>query len=167
VATVTLPLGDITSSQLRTLADISRRFTRESLRTTVEQNLVIRWVSQIDLPDLYSALKSAGLDQSGAGTIVDIVACPGTDTCKLGISSSRGLAAELRTRLLEKSLHLMKPFKPHIKVAVVSTAAGSITLPTWAFMASAQIGGYCSPFQVVWGNGNTIRRLRPADHGYL
>src|ERR1700736_6063499 len=53
VVTVALPLGDITSNQLRTLADVVRRFTKETVRTTVEQNFVIRWVSQSDLPELY------------------------------------------------------------------------------------------------------------------
>ena len=94
--TVTLPLGDITACQLRSLADIVRRFTRETIRTTVEQNFVIRWVSNRDLVEIYEALRAVELGDPGAGTIVDIVSCPGTDTCKLGISSSRGLAAELR-----------------------------------------------------------------------
>ncbi|MEJ7606841.1 MAG: hypothetical protein WKF37_11370 [Bryobacteraceae bacterium] len=44
--TIALPLGDITSDQLRALADIARRYTRETVRTTVEQNLVLRWVSE-------------------------------------------------------------------------------------------------------------------------
>ncbi len=62
------------------------------MRLTVEQNFVIRWVSQSDLPEIYKALDAVRLADPGAGTIVDIVTCPGTDTCKLGISSSRGLA---------------------------------------------------------------------------
>ena len=83
-----------------------RRFTKETIRTTVEQNFVIRWVSKSDLPEIHKALEAAGLGDPGAGSIVDIVTCPGTDTCKLGISSSRGLAAELRKRLAEKSFQL-------------------------------------------------------------
>ncbi|HEY7353458.1 MAG TPA: nitrite/sulfite reductase, partial [Terriglobales bacterium] len=55
-ATVTLPLGDITANQLRALSDIVRRFTRETVRSTVEQNFVVRWVSKQDLPDLFKAL---------------------------------------------------------------------------------------------------------------
>ena len=104
--TVALPLGDITSDQLRSLADIVRKFTKETIRTTVEQNFAIRWVSKADLPELYTALAAAGLGGPGAGTILDIVSCPGTDTCKLGISSSRGLSAELRKRLEEKSFRI-------------------------------------------------------------
>ena len=99
VATVCLPLGDITSAQLRTLAGITRRYNGGRARTTVEQNIVLRWISQADLPGLYTDLAAGGLAQSGASTLRDITACPGTDTCKLGISSSRGLAAELRQRV--------------------------------------------------------------------
>jgi len=102
--TISLPLGDITAQQLRKVADMARRFTRETIRTTVEQNLVLRWVSQADLPAVYDELCEAGLAEPTAGTIVDLTTCPGTDTCKLGIASSRGLAAELRTVLAEKQM---------------------------------------------------------------
>ena len=102
-ATITLPLGDITGDQLRALADIARRYTNGTVRTTVDQNIVLRWISEGDLPEVYAALEEIGLGQPGAGTIVDITSCPGTDTCKLGISASRGLAGELRQRLAEKS----------------------------------------------------------------
>jgi sulfite reductase (ferredoxin) len=99
VATISLPLGDLTSSQARCLADLARKYCGENVRTTVEQNFVFRWVSETDLPELYRELKGMGLGDFGAGTILDVVACPGTDTCKLGIASSRGLARELRQRL--------------------------------------------------------------------
>ena len=65
--TICLPLGDITSDQLRSLADIARRYTRETIRTTVEQNIVLRWVSEADLPALYKDLKAANLNLAGAG----------------------------------------------------------------------------------------------------
>ena len=106
VATVTCPLGDLTSRQARQLADLTRKFSGENVRTTVEQNLVIRWVSEADLPALYRELKKIGLGEPGAGTIMDVVACPGTDTCKLGIASSRGLAREIRARLTEKYFNM-------------------------------------------------------------
>jgi sulfite reductase (ferredoxin) len=102
VATIALPLGDITAWQTRHVADLARKFNGDNIRTTVEQNLVLRWVSEADLPALYRELKQVGLGAPGAGTITDITACPGTDTCKLGIASSRGLAREIRTRLEEK-----------------------------------------------------------------
>ena len=100
-ATVTavFPLGDISATQARRLADLAREFAGENMRTTVEQNVVFRWVSEVDLPRLYEELEAVGLGKAGAGSITDITACPGTDTCKLGIASSRGLAAELTRRL--------------------------------------------------------------------
>src|SRR3984893_241851 len=66
VVTIALALGDITSNQLRALADIARRFTKETIRSTVEQNIVLRWVSQSDLLELHKALDAAGLAMPGA-----------------------------------------------------------------------------------------------------
>jgi sulfite reductase (ferredoxin) len=106
VVTVNLPLGDLTTEQAFKLSDIARQFVGETMRTTVEQNIILRWVTEADLPALYLALKEIGLGEPGAGTIVDITACPGTDTCKLGIASSRGLAGELRTRLAARNATL-------------------------------------------------------------
>ena len=65
---------------------------------------MLRWVSESDLPALYTELKSVALATPVAGTIVDVASCPGTDTCKLGISASRGLAGELRERLAPLSI---------------------------------------------------------------
>jgi sulfite reductase (ferredoxin) len=152
--TVTLPLGDITANQLRSLADIVRRFTRETIRTTVEQNFVIRWVSNRDLVSIYEALDAVELGQPGAGTIVDIVSCPGTDTCKLGISSSRGLAAELRERLLERTVVLDAAVKNlHIKISGCFNSCGQHHVADLGFYGvSRKFSGYAVPhFQVVLG----------------
>ena len=100
--TVSLPLGDIGSDQLRRLAGVARRFVGDTVRTTVEQNIVLRWVRESDLPALHRELDAIGLGRPGAESIGDITACPGTDTCKLGIASSRGLAAELEGRVRQQ-----------------------------------------------------------------
>ena len=100
-ATVKLPLGDITADQLRLLAGIAGEFVGDHIRLTVEQNILLRWVSEVDLPALHAALTDADLGAPGAETIGDITACPGTDTCKLGIASARGLAAELRKEFVQ------------------------------------------------------------------
>jgi sulfite reductase (ferredoxin) len=151
---VALPLGDITSNQLRSLADIARRYTRETVRTTVEQNIVIRWVSKGDLPELYKALHAAGLGDAGAGALVDITSCPGTDTCKLGISSSRGLAAELRKRVSEKSFTSDQAVQDlHIKISGCFNSCGQHHVADLGFYGvSRKIAGYAVPhFQVVLG----------------
>lgn len=115
--TIKLPLGDLSSDQAYALADITREYVGESLRTTVEQNIVMRWVSEKDLPAVYAALTQHGLAEAGADTVSDITSCPGTDTCKLGIAASRGLTGELRDRLLAKngSLH---PAVEELKVKI-------------------------------------------------
>jgi sulfite reductase (ferredoxin) len=154
VVTVALPLGDITANQLRSLADIVRRFTKETIRTTVEQNFVIRWVSQSDLPEIYKALEAVGLGDPGAGAIVDIVTCPGTDTCKLGISSSRGLAGELHKRLAEKSFQLDESVQHlHIKISGCFNSCGQHHVADLGFYGvSRKVGGFAVPhFQVVLG----------------
>lgn len=154
VTTVALPLGDITANQLRALADIVRRFTMETVRTTVEQNFVIRWVGQSDLPELYNALAAVGLGEPGAGTILDITACPGTDTCKLGISSSRGLAAELRKRLAQTSYQLEEAIQNlHIKVSGCFNSCGQHHVADLGFYGvSRKMAGYVVPhFQLILG----------------
>ena len=125
VVTISLPLGDLSSHQAIQLADIARQYVGDALRTTVEQNIVLRWVSEADLPALYQDLKAAELATPGAGTIVDITSCPGTDTCKLGIASSRGLAGELRTQLAAKSASLPDSVKDlRVKVSGCFNSCG-------------------------------------------
>lgn len=151
---IALPLGDITANQLRSLADIIRRFTRETIRTTVEQNFAIRWVSKADLPELYKALDAAGLANVGAGALVDITSCPGTDTCKLGISSSRGLAAELRRQVEEKNFESDEAVqKLHIKISGCFNSCGQHHVADLGFYGvSRKIAGHAVPhFQVVLG----------------
>ncbi len=104
VVTVKLPLGDITSDQMRSLADVAGEYTGDTVRLTVEQNMVLRWVREADLPRLHAALEAIDLAEAGAEGIGDLTSCPGTDTCKLGIASSRGLTGELRKHVAELDL---------------------------------------------------------------
>jgi len=152
--TVMLPLGDITATQLRKLADISREYVKETVRTTVEQNIVLRWVSDDDLVSVYKALKSAKLAAPGAGTVVDLVSCPGTDTCKLGIASSRGLAAELRSRQLARYDDLDPAVRNlRIKVSGCFNSCGQHHVADLGFYGvSRNKDGYTVPhFQVMLG----------------
>ena len=153
-ATVTLPLGDVSADQLRALADIARRFVKDTMRTTVEQNILFRWVSEADLPDFYQAIKAIGLGAADAATIVDVTACPGTDTCKLGIASSRGLARELRYRLGEKSLELDEAVKNlRIKVSGCFNSCGQHHIADIGFYGiNRNVKGFQVPhFQVILG----------------
>ncbi|HZU82376.1 MAG TPA: nitrite/sulfite reductase [Polyangiaceae bacterium] len=154
MAVVTLPLGDLTSEQARALADIARRFTGDTMRTTAEQNMLLRWVSEADLPDLYAALERCDLASPGAGTIGDITACPGTDTCKLGISSSRALAAQLARDLRASGLDRNPNARHlHIKTSGCFNSCGQHHVADLGFLGvSRNVGGRRVPhFQLVVG----------------
>jgi sulfite reductase (ferredoxin) len=87
--------GDITSDTARALADITEIFSASDIRISISQNLILRWVPTAALPALYLALKEIDLANLGPETFNDITACPGADTCRLGITSAKGLADTL------------------------------------------------------------------------
>ncbi len=154
VAYVTTPLGDYTADQLRGLANIARKYVKDTVRTTVDQNLVFRWVSEADLPAFYADLIKLGLGKSGANTIADVTACPGTDTCKLGVASARGLARELHNRLLAASLDMPEDVKRlKIKVSGCPNSCGQHHIADLGFYGgSRKVSGYTVPhFNVVLG----------------
>jgi sulfite reductase (NADPH) hemoprotein beta-component len=97
--TVSLELGDITAGQLRALAVLSKAYGDGTVRVTVDQNVVLRWVRSGQVPGLYRRLAAAGLTRPGAGTITDVTSCPGAESCRLAVTQSRGLA-----RLIENNL---------------------------------------------------------------
>ncbi len=155
-STITLntPLGDISAQQGFQLADIARKYVGDNIRLSVEQNIVLRWVADADLPAIYNELKQIGLGEAGTGTIVDITSCPGTDTCKLGIASSRGLTSELRTRLIEKINLLPEAvLELKIKVSGCFNSCGQHHVADIGFFGnSRRSGNHKMPhFQVVLG----------------
>ena len=92
---VRLKLGDITSTRARSLANVAREFSSGELRTSIGQNLFLPWVREERLLDLYLSLKQVELSEEGAGTVVDVTTCPGSDTCRLGIASAKGLGTAI------------------------------------------------------------------------
>ncbi len=92
---VRIHLGDIKSGRARVLADIADTYSAGEIRISILQNFVLRWVPKNALSSLYAALKEADLAYTGADTFGDITACPGADTCRLGITSAKGLADHL------------------------------------------------------------------------
>ncbi len=153
-ATVVLPLGDFTPAQARGVAELARRYSGGSMRLTVEQNLLLRWVSEADLPDLFAELAQLRLTEGGASTLTDVTSCPGTDTCKLGIASSRGLARELRRGLAVLADELPPAARAlHIKCSGCSNSCGQHHVADLGFLGvSRTVGGRRVPhFQLVVG----------------
>src|SRR3954463_677991 len=109
--------GDLTPEQFRGLAGIMRDFTGGYARTSVEQNIVLRWVRDESLYDLWQRLSEIGLGDAGAHEITDTVSCPGTDSCKLGITSSMGLNRAIEERV--QSMQIDDPLtrRIHIKMS--------------------------------------------------
>jgi sulfite reductase (NADPH) hemoprotein beta-component len=97
--TVTLPLGDVTSAQLRALGRLAAAYGDGTVRTTADQDLVMRWVRATDLPGLYRRLEAASLALPDANTIADVTSCPGAESCRLAVTQSRGLGRLLGDHL--------------------------------------------------------------------
>jgi sulfite reductase (NADPH) hemoprotein beta-component len=95
LVTVTVPLGDLTSGRLRVLASLARGFGDGTVRTTVGQNLLLRWVRADRVAELYSLLRRAGLAETDPESLADVTSCPGAESCKLAVTQSRGLARDL------------------------------------------------------------------------
>ncbi len=107
--------GDLTPEQMRGIAEIQRKYSGGYARTTVEQNFVLRWVRDEAVYEVWQALSELGLGEGGSGEIIDTVSCPGTDSCKLGITSSMGLNAAINKRLKELDIQDPLTKKIHIK----------------------------------------------------
>jgi len=141
-AFVTLPLGDVTAEQCYALADMARRYGSGRVRTTQDQNLVFRWVPARSLVPLWQDLRDAGLGEAGARRITDVVACPGTDSCKLGITSSMGLGRAVRAMLLERPDLVADPLieRMHIKISGCPNGCGHHHLADIGFHGAAVKG---------------------------
>jgi sulfite reductase (ferredoxin) len=96
---VRLILGDIAGPALRAFADIADRFAQGRSRITIQQNFLLRDVQESALPALHAALAGHDLARPGAERIGDVVACPGTASCGLGITASKGLGRAITERL--------------------------------------------------------------------
>jgi sulfite reductase beta subunit-like hemoprotein len=100
LVTISLPLGDITSGQLRVVADLAGAYGDGAIRVTADQDLVLRWIPVRDLEALHTRLAAAGLAIADGDSVANVTSCPGAESCKLAVTQSRGLG-----RLLSEALH--------------------------------------------------------------
>ena len=96
---VQLPLGDVTSAQMRALGRAAPTHGNGTLRTTNDQNLVMPWVPEAALPALHAELVALELGGADVGTVRDVVSCPGMDFCSLAITRSMGMAERIQGHL--------------------------------------------------------------------
>ncbi|MGE5636070.1 MAG: nitrite/sulfite reductase [Nocardioidaceae bacterium] len=133
--------GDLTPEQFRGLAEVMRRYSGGYARTTVGQNLVLRWVRDEMVYEAWRALSALGLGDAGAQQVNDVVSCPGTDSCKLGITSSMGLNRAVRERV--EALDIRDPLTRavHIKMSGCPNGCGQHHIASIGFYgASIKVG---------------------------
>jgi sulfite reductase beta subunit-like hemoprotein len=106
--------GDLTPEQFRGLAAIMREYCGGYARSSVEQNIVLRWVRDEALYDVWARLRELGLESAGAFEIDDVISCPGTDSCKMGITASMGLNEAIQARI--ESMRIDDPLTRAIQI---------------------------------------------------
>jgi sulfite reductase beta subunit-like hemoprotein len=147
-ATVELKVkrGDLTPEQLRDLGQVMREFTGGYARTTVQQNIVLRWVRQELVYELWQRLSQLGLADPGANEITDVVSCPGTDSCKLGITSSMGLNQAVQERIVQMGIDDPLTRRIHVKMSGCPNGCGQHHIADIGFYgASIKVGEHTVP----------------------
>jgi sulfite reductase beta subunit-like hemoprotein len=142
--------GDLSPEQFRGLAQLMRDFCGGYARTTVSQNLVLRWVRDEATYAVWQRLAALGLANPGADTIVDTVSCPGTDSCKLGITSSMGLNRAIHDRVEQMQITDPLTKKIHIKMSGCPNGCGQHHIGNIGFYgASIKVGDKTIPAYVA------------------
>jgi sulfite reductase beta subunit-like hemoprotein len=138
--------GDLTPDQLRGLGQIMREYTGGSARTTVHQNLVLRWVRNEAVYEVWRRLGELELGDAGADEITDVVSCPGTDSCKLGITSSMGLNQAVQDRLVQMKVDDELTRRIHVKMSGCPNGCGQHHIAHIGFYgASIKVGEHTIP----------------------
>ena len=152
---VVLPLGDITAAQLRAVAELSRAHGDAAARLTREQDLVLRWVPEADVPALHAGLAAAGLGRAGAGTAARVTSCPGAESCKLAVTQSRGLGRLLEAHLRDRPGLVEAAPGLDLKVSGCPNGCGQHHVAAIGFQGSARkVGDRAVPqYFVLLGGG--------------
>jgi sulfite reductase (NADPH) hemoprotein beta-component len=151
---------------MRALAALSRAYADGTVRVTVDQNLVMRWVKSGQVPGLYRRLAAAGLAQPGAGTITDVTSCPGAESCRLAVTQSRGLARLIEDGLQTQPALVRAASDVSIKISGCPNGCGQHHVAAIGFQGSIRkIGDRAVPqyFMMLGGgagpDGATFGRL--------
>ena len=142
--------GDLTPEQLRGVGEIMRRYSGGSARTTAHQNLVLRWVREESVYEVWQALRELELGDPGADEISDVVSCPGTDSCKLGITSSMGLNQAVQDRIVQMEVSDPLTRRMHIKMSGCPNGCSQHHIADIGFYgASIKVGGKTIPAYIA------------------
>ncbi len=138
--------GDLTPEQLRGLGQIMREYSGGYARTTVHQNVVLRWIRNESVYEVWQRLADLELGDAGADEITDVVSCPGTDSCKLAITSSMGLNQAVEDRLVEMQIDDELSRRIHVKMSGCPNGCGQHHIANIGFYgASIKVGEHAIP----------------------
>ena len=150
-------LGDFYTDKARLLADLVETYAAGEIRLTLRQNIVIPFVKEDIVPFFYTELDKLGFVEPGYNKAVDITACPGTDTCNLGIASSTGIAAELERVIAAEYPQYLENSDLVIKISGCMNACGQHNMANIGFqgMTVRTPEKLVAPaLQVLLGGGN-------------
>jgi sulfite reductase (ferredoxin) len=153
---IKVSLGDFYTDKARLLADLIKNYAANELRFSLRQNIILRHIKEEDLPFFYQELAKLDFVTLGYDTIGDITACPGTDTCNLGIASSTGIAVELERVLATEYPQYSNNQGITIKISGCMNACGQHNMAEIGFQGmSINSGKLVAPaLQVLLGGGN-------------
>ena len=150
-------LGDFYTDKARLLANLVDVYAAGEIRLTLRQNIIIPFVKEALLPFFYTELEKLGFVEAGYNKAVDITACPGTDTCNLGIASSTGIAKELERVITTEYPQYLKNEDLVIKISGCMNACGQHNMANIGFqgMTVRTPEKLVAPaLQVLLGGGN-------------
>ncbi len=163
---VLLVRGNLTAAQFRGLADVAERHASGRIRTTIHQNVSLEWIAEADLPAVFEGLSAIGLAEAGALGIHDVVACPGSTTCQIGITKAIELGAALHDRFVGRFAKEPDLAGVRVRISGCPNSCGHHHIGSLGFFGTSRnVDGEPVPhYQVLVGgsgDGETVRIGRP------
>jgi len=148
-------LGDLSAATARALAPIIKKYAADDVRITLNQGLMLRFVHPNHLPQLFNALDQLGLAEPGFDSLADITACPGTDTCNLGVTNSTALAKELELFVKDEFPQYLEDKSIKIKISGCMNSCGQHMAANIGFHGSSikKLDKVIPAMQIVLGGG--------------
>lgn len=135
---IKLQLGNISSETAKELADLMNEgVVADDLRVTVNQGILLKYARKENLPYIFYRLNHLGLAEPGFGTIADITACPGTDTCNLAVTNSTGVSIELEKIIRDEFPDLIYNNNIDIKISGCMNSCGQHVAANIGFHGSS------------------------------
>ena len=148
-------IGNFSTIQARRLASLVSKYAEDDIRFTIDQSILLKYIKPQDLQSLYVDLRAIGLASIGYNSLADITACPGTDTCNLGISDSTTVAKVIESVVVDEYPEFIYNQDVKIKISGCMNSCGQHGLAQIGFHGSSQkVEGKTLPaLQVLLGGG--------------